>query len=151
MTGSTARGCAAGAAGITALNAVTYADMALRGRSAGTIPATPVATAGARTGHPVAAGATRDNRLSNLGALSGIAVGTSTGALVSLARGVGIRPPARGGLFAGAPALAAAGLPLACISDPRTWSARDRAADAIPRLCYGLTTYGVLSSWERRR
>ncbi|MEU3189777.1 hypothetical protein ABZ686_03845 [Streptomyces sp. NPDC006992] len=154
MMGSIARGCAAGAVGTTALNAVTYADMALRGRPASATPATPVDEIGAGIGHPVAAGATRDNRLSGLGALSGIPDGTSTGALGSLARGVGIRPPAWGrGPFAGALAMAAADLPLAClgISDPRTWSAaHDWAADAIPHLVYGLTTCGALSSWERR-
>jgi len=38
MTGSFARGLLAGAAGTTALTAVTYLDLALRGRPASTLP-----------------------------------------------------------------------------------------------------------------
>ncbi|WP_019356657.1 hypothetical protein [Streptomyces sp. AA1529] len=154
MMGSIARGCAAGAVGTTALDAVTCADMALRGRSAGTIPAALVDEIGATIGRPVAGDAGRDNRLSGLGALSGIPAGTPTGALGSPARGVGIRPPAwGGGLLAGAPAMAAADLPPAClgIGDPRTGSARDSAAEAIPHLIHGLTTCGVLDPRERGR
>ncbi|MFS8200296.1 hypothetical protein ACLVWQ_16605 [Streptomyces sp. CWNU-52B] len=158
MITSIVRGCAAGAAGTTALNAVTYADMALRGRPASSAPETVVDRIATRLGRPVPAPAThsgdRGNRLTGLGALSGIAVGTGTGAAVSLLHRAGVRPPVwLGGVLTGALAMALSDAPMAClgVSDPRTWSARDWAADAVPHLVHGLVTYGIVAAAEQRR
>ncbi len=148
------RGSAAGAAGTTVLNAVTYADMAWRGRPSSQAPAQVVDQIAQEAGHPVpGSGDTRDNRLSGLGALSGIAVGCGTGAAVSLLRRVGIRMPWwLGGAVTGALAMAATDLPMARlgVSDPTNWSAKDWASDAVPHLLYGLVTYGIVTASDRR-
>ncbi|MEU6281344.1 hypothetical protein [Streptomyces sp. NPDC047028] len=148
------RGSAAGAAGTTVLNAVTYADMAWRGRPSSQAPAQVVDQIAQEAGHPVpGSGGIRDNRLSGLGALSGIAVGCGTGAAVSLLRRVGIRMPWwLGGAVTAALAMAATDLPMARlgVSDPTSWSAKDWASDAVPHLLYGLVTYGIVTASDRR-
>ncbi|MGW4822428.1 hypothetical protein ACWEP4_26405 [Streptomyces sp. NPDC004227] len=154
MIGSIVRGGAAGAAGTTVLNAVTYADMAWRGRPAGEAPAQVVDEIARDLGHRApGTGGSRDNRLSGLGALAGIAVGCGTGAAVALARSAGVRMPWwLGGVVTGALAMAAADLPMARlgVSDPASWSAKDWASDVVPHLLYGLVTHGLLSAAEHR-
>jgi hypothetical protein len=152
MVHSIARGCAAGAAGTTALNAMTYADMALRGRPSSSAPETMVDKVTEKAGHPVPDSDGRDNRLSGLGALTGIAVGVGTGVAMSLAHRAGARLPVwLGGPVAGALAMALTDAPIAGlgVSDPRTWPATDWTADALPHLVYGLVTYGVIASADR--
>lgn len=155
MMRSIARGCAAGAVGTTALKVVTYGDMALRGRPPSTIPEQVVDELSARLGHPVGGpGEERDNRLSGLGALCGIAVGCGVGSAVSLARRVGVRMPVwLGGALTGAFAMVVTGLPIARlqISDPRSWSTEDWLSDAIPHVAYGMVTYGVIASGDKPR
>lgn len=150
MIQSIVRGGVAGAAGTTVLNAVTYADMALRGRPSSQVPAQVMDTLAQEAGHPVPGeGETRDNRLSGLGALSGIAVGCCTGVAVSLLRQAGVRLPWwLGGLATGALAMAATDIPMARlgVSDPTTWSAKDWGADVVPHLVYGMTTYGIVTA-----
>ncbi|MGJ5749101.1 hypothetical protein FB563_6677 [Streptomyces puniciscabiei] len=144
-----ARGSAAGAAGTTALNAVTYLDMAVRARPSSGTPEAVVEKVTTKVGHPVRGGEGRDNRLSGLGALSGIAVGVGTGAVVALLHRAGLRPHAwLGALLTGALAMTLADAPIAGlgISDPRTWSSADWASDAVPHLAYGLVTYRVVAS-----
>ncbi|MCF0087708.1 MULTISPECIES: hypothetical protein [unclassified Streptomyces] len=149
-----ARGCAAGAAGTTALNAVTYADMALRGRPTSSVPEDVVDRITAHTGHPVpGTGDLRENRLTGLGALSGIAVGVAAGATVALVHRAGVRVPLwLGGPVTGALAMAASDLPIARtgVSDPRTWSAKDWLSDIVPHVVYGLVTYGVVAGADHR-
>ncbi|MDQ0815127.1 hypothetical protein QFZ63_006841 [Streptomyces sp. B3I7] len=149
-----ARGCAAGAAGTTALNAVTYADMALRGRPTSSAPQDVVDRITTDTGHPVpGTGDLRENRLSGLGALSGIAVGVVAGAAVALVHRAGARVPVRlGGPVTGALVMAATDLPIARtgVSDPRTWSATDWLSDVVPHVVYGLVTYGIVSATDHR-
>lgn len=53
MIKSLVRGGAAGAAGTTVLNAVAYADMALRGRPSSEAPAQVVEKIAEDVGHPV--------------------------------------------------------------------------------------------------
>jgi hypothetical protein len=154
MVHSIARGCAAGAAGATALNAMTYADMALRGRSPSSAPESVVDRATEKAGHPVPDSDGRDNRLTGLGALSGIAVGVGTGVAVSLIHRAGVRAPLwLGGSVTGALAMVLTDAPIAGlgVSDPRTWSAADWTADALPHLVYGLVTYGMIASGDRHR
>ncbi|KUN88267.1 hypothetical protein AQJ66_07925 [Streptomyces bungoensis] len=149
MFRSIVRGCAAGAAGTTALNAVSYADMALRGRSPSSAPEDVVDKVTTAVGHRVPDSEERGNRLSGLGALSGITVGVATGAAVALLHRAGLRPPVwLGGLLTGAMAMAASDAPMAGlgVSDPRTWSAADWTADVIPHVAYGLVTYGAVAA-----
>ncbi|WP_030603983.1 hypothetical protein [Streptomyces achromogenes] len=149
MMRSVVRGCAAGAVGTTVLNAVTFADIALRGRPSSQAPAQTVDKIAGGVGCPVpGAGEVRENRLSGLGGLSsGIAGGVGTGVVVSLARHAGLRPPWwLGGLATGALAMTATDLPMARlgVSDPAGWSVTDWVSDAVPHLLYGLATYGAL-------
>lgn len=155
MMRSVVRGGVAGAAGTTVLNTITYTDMAWRGRPPSEAPAQVVDRIAHAVGHPVpGTGDSRDNRLSGLGALSGIAIGCGTGMAVSLVRRAGIRLPWwLGGALTGALAMAAADIPMARlrVSDPTTWSAGDWASDAVPHLVYGLVTYAIVSAAERGR
>lgn len=155
MFQSIVRGGAAGAAGTTVLNAVTYADMAWRGRPASEAPAQVVDRLSREIGRPVpGSDGGRENRLSGLGALSGIAVGCGTGAAVALLRRAGVELPWwLGGVLTGALAMAATDLPMARlgVSDPTSWSARDWASDAVPHLLYGLVTYGAVAAADRGR
>ena len=146
----TIAGMAAGLAGTTALNAVTYLDMALRGRSSSSAPQDVVEKLADKIGVPIPGDAdTRTNRLQGLGPLSGLVAGVGTGALLGLLRGVGLRPPSVvTALIAGLTAMAGADGPIAAlgISDPRTWTAQDWAADVVPHLVYGTVTARVLDA-----
>ena len=142
------RGAAAGAAGTTALNAVTYLDMALRGRPASDAPEQVVQRLAGTAGVELPGGRKqRANRLAGLGPLAGIATGIGVGALAGVLRSAGVRlPTAVGGPLLGAAAMAASDVPLAVlgVSDPRTWSAVDWVSDAVPHLVYGVTTHATL-------
>lgn len=152
MVSGILRGAAAGAAGVTALDAVTYIDMAGRARSASDTPQRTVATLARRIGHPVEGDSdTRANRLAGLGALSGIVTGVGVGAAFGLLRGVGLRPPIwAGSLLVGAVAMIAANGPMAGlrVTDPRTWSMADWVADIVPHMAYGFTTYTALVTMD---
>ncbi|MFG3093394.1 hypothetical protein [Streptomyces sp. NPDC048202] len=154
MIRSILRGAAAGAAGTTALDAATYADMALRGRGASDVPAQAADKLAEDVGlHVGGTGDTRENRLSGLGALSGIGVGVGVGVVVSLAHRVGVRLPWwAGSLVTGVLAMAAtdASMTKLGVTDPRTWSAKDWVSDVVPHLVYGAVTYGVVAGDCRR-
>ncbi|MFJ3659607.1 hypothetical protein ACWEIK_13375 [Streptomyces sp. NPDC004673] len=154
MIRSILRGAAAGAAGTTALDAATYADMALRGRGASDVPAQAADKLAEDVGlHVGGTGDTRENRLSGLGALSGIGVGVATGVVVSLAHRVGVRLPWwAGSLVTGVLAMAAtdASMTRLGVTDPRTWSAKDWVSDLVPHLVFGAVTYGVVAGDCRR-
>jgi hypothetical protein len=138
-------GALAGAAGTTALNAVTYLDMALRGRGSSSTPEKSVEKA-AHAVHVDIPGEseTRENRLSGLGALSGMATGVSVGAVYGLlGAATGHTPSLAGGaLVAGGGAMVGANLPmtLSGLTDPRSWSASDWLSDLLPHAAYGLVT-----------
>src|SRR5919206_3917713 len=90
------RGAAAGAAGTTALNAVTYLDMAVRGRGSSSTPEQTVETLAEKAHVPIPGeGETRQNRLQGLGPLTGLVAGVGVGVLTGLARAAGFRsaPP----------------------------------------------------------
>src|SRR3954452_13591207 len=115
-------GAAAGAAGTTALNAVTYLDMAWRGRAASSTPEEPVEKLAHTAGVEVPGDdETRRNRLAGLGPLTGIATGVGVGVLAGL-----LAPrmplPALAGTVATA-AMAGANGPMTAlhITDPRSW------------------------------
>ncbi|NNG85285.1 hypothetical protein HLB32_10230 [Streptomyces cacaoi] len=140
-------GAAAGAAGTTALNAVTYLDMVARGRGGSSAPQQLVEQLSDRTGVPVPGeGETRENRTTGvsavLGMLTGVGVGTLYGAARALGRGPG---PPLAGLATGMAAMAASDVPLAAlrVSDPRTWRPADWLADLVPHLTYGAVTAAV--------
>ena len=144
LLGRLGAGIAAGAAGTTALNAVTYLDMALRGRPASSVPERGVDALAERAGLTVPGeGEAREARRTGLGALLGLLTGVGIGAVYGLARPLapGIPWPAAG-IAAGLGAMAAtdAGSARLGTTDPRDWSAADWAADIVPHVAYGLGT-----------
>jgi hypothetical protein len=149
------KGAAAGAAGATALNATTYADMALRGRPASTVPQQAVEAVAARSGRAVPGEDwQRPNRVAGLGSLAGIGTGVGVGIAAGLLGPVLNRLPWKvSALLIGAGATAATTVPLKRlkVTDPAAWSAKDWAADAVPHLAYGAVTTGVLRRMGRPR
>ncbi|MDX6230227.1 MAG: hypothetical protein QOI76_3617 [Frankiales bacterium] len=148
MLKTVARGLVAGAAGVTALNWVTYLDMATRGRPASDTPAKLVEQSLRRLDLPTP----DQTRLGALGALAGIKVGLLVGAGAALGRGAGLRLPAPLAVaITGGAAMAASDVPIAAlgVSDPRQWSAADWLGDVVPHLAYGAVTHVVLTAFER--
>jgi len=154
VAGSVRRGLIAGAVGTTVLNAVTYLDMAVRGRPSSEMPARTVTTGLDLLDVDVPGhGAERQSRETGFGALAGITAGIGVGVASSLARAAGLRlSPVLGPALTGAAAIAVADLPAAAlgVTDLTEWSAEDWAADAVPHLAYGLATHQTLRAMERR-
>ncbi len=147
------RGAAAGAAGTTALNAVTYLDMAVRGRGSSSTPERTVEALAGRAHVPIPGqGETRENRLQGLGPLTGLAAGVGVGVLAGLARAAGFRPrlPA-GTALTTAVVLVAANGPMTVlgITDPRAWSATDWASDLVPHVAYAAVATATLDAMSR--
>jgi hypothetical protein len=144
------KGMLAGAAGTTALNAATYLDMAVRARPASEIPQQTIETLADRMGHPVPGqGEEKQNRLTGLGALGGIATGVGMGALA------GVLGPLLRRLPVGLPTLSFGALVMAAtdtsmvklgLTDPSSWSAADWLSDALPHLAYGIAAEAILRS-----
>ena len=141
-------GAAAGAAGTTALNALTYVDMAARGRPASSTPETTVEKLSEVAHVPIPGNEeTRENRVSGLGPLTGQLAGVGIGAALGLSRAAGWRPG-----FGVSTAVATVGamvgtsgpMTLLGITDPRTWPARSWVVDIVPHLAYGAVTAAVL-------
>jgi hypothetical protein len=145
-------GLAAGAAGTTGLNAVTYLDMSLRARPASQAPEQAVDDLAKKSGHPVPGdGDERQNRLSGLGALTGIATGVAIGGAVGLLRRpLGRLPGPLAALLVGLGAMAATDVPMGALklTDPKTWSSADWLSDLIPHLVYGAVTYLTLAATD---
>lgn len=150
-------GAAAGAAGTSALNVVTYGDMLLRGRPESSVPA-EVAGELAHDAHiPLSkAGATdkAQHRQSGLGALMGYAVGLGLGALYG-AFGRRLKWPVRllVGSGIGLAAMVASDAPGIVLkkTNLRTWGVTSWIADLVPHLVYGLVTAQTFDSLMERR
>ncbi|MBB3677706.1 hypothetical protein [Modestobacter versicolor] len=147
------RGAAAGAAGTTALNAVTYLDMAGRGRASSSTPEQTVeALAGKAHVQIPGDGETRQNRVQGLGPLTGIAAGLGIGVLAGLARAAGFRTsPLVGTALTTAGVLVGTNGPMTAlgITDPRTWSATDWVSDVVPHLAYAAVVRTTLDAFDR--
>jgi hypothetical protein len=138
------RGAAAGAAGTTALNAVTYLDMAVRGRPASSTPEDSVEKLVHSAGLEVPGDdESRRNRLAGLGPLTGIAAGVGVGVLAGLLA-PRLSLPVLAGTVATA-AVAGANGPMTAlgITDPRSWDAASWISDVVPHLAYGIVTAAV--------
>jgi hypothetical protein len=156
-------GAAAGAAGTTALNIVTYLDMAVRGRPASGTPERSIERVAGVLGVEVPGepgdDGTRANRLSGLGALggllTGVAVGAGYGGMDGVLTRIGV-PDGVGGrggpLVAGAVAMLLANGQLVAmgVTDPRRWSATDWLSDVVPHLAYGWVTARVYAAAHDR-
>jgi hypothetical protein len=152
LIGGFLRGALAGAAGSTALNAVTYVDMAVRARPASGTPEQLVKKASDAADIDIPGTATQQqNRVQGLGPLIGIAVGTGVGALAGTVHHLLLRSGRRlpflvGAVLVGAGAMASSDIPLKLsgVSDPKTWTPQDWLSDALPHLAYGLVTEAVI-------
>jgi hypothetical protein len=146
-------GVAAGAAGTTALNAVTYLDMTVRARPASTTPDETVRRVQELTGTDLGDADAAARRRSALGALLGIAAGLATGAAYGLVRPRVRRVPvAVLGVGAGLAANVGTTGPMAAlgVTDPRTWPAGSWLSDLVPHLAYGLATAASFEAFRRR-
>ena len=147
------RGAAAGAAGTTALNAVTYLDMAVRGRGASSTPELTVEKLAEKAHLPIPGeGEVRENRVQGLGPLTGLAAGVGVGGLVGLARAAGFRSSSAAGtaLTTLVVLLAANGpMTLLGITDPRSWSVTDWLSDLVPHLAYGAVVTATMDAFDR--
>lgn len=145
-----ALGAAAGAAGVTALNAVTYLDMALRARPASSTPEESVRKLSETAGITVPGNDDqRKNRIAGLGPLLGIGSGVMAGVALGVARWLGLRAnPVVGTLVATSVALVAGNAPMTLlkVSDPRKWSASAWISDLVPHLAFGVIASAVLRS-----
>lgn len=150
MTGSFTRGLAAGAAGTTVLNAVTYLDMAVRGRAASSTPERTIDALADTAGTTVpGTRAEKGNRRTALAALSGIGNGVGVGVLASLAHAAGVRlpgPVAAVAVGGAAMALTDGTTTALGVSDPRDWSGTDWVSDALPHLAYGAAVHAVVEA-----
>jgi hypothetical protein len=148
MTRTLLAGLAAGAAGTTALNLVSYLDMLVRARPASTTPEETVRRAEGVLHLSLAAdepGEAAANRRTALGAVLGCGAGLATGVAYGLVRPRLGRVPLVA-LCAGAGLAANIGttapMVLLGVTDPRTWSASSWLADFLPHLAYGLAVAG---------
>jgi hypothetical protein len=147
------RGAAAGAAGTTALNAVTYLDMVVRGRGTSSTPEDTVEKLAATVHLPIPGeGDTRQNRVQGLGPLLGLAAGIGVGVLGGLARASGYRSAKPvGTALTTLVVLVAANGPMTAlgITDPRTWSTTDWISDLVPHLAYGVVVKTTMDAFDR--
>ncbi|MCA1711346.1 MAG: hypothetical protein LC789_06795 [Actinobacteria bacterium] len=146
-------GAAAGAAGTTALNAVTYLDMALRGRPSSNTPEQTVEALSELLHLPVPGqGEARQNRIAGLGPITGLAAGVGIGSALGLSRAAGWRPRlAAASTAATVGALLGTNGPMTVlgVTDPRTWPVSSWLADIVPHVAYGVVTAAVLERLTR--
>ncbi len=144
-------GLLAATAGTIALDAVSYADMLLRGRPASELPTEVVKKLAPLVGWTdiLADDEATANKRSALGALLGYANGMAAGAVYGA-----IRPafrwvpwPIAGLILGGATLVTSEGLATQLgATDWSTWSAGEWIADIIPRSIYGLTVAAVIEA-----
>jgi hypothetical protein len=146
-------GAAAGAAGTTALNGVTYIDMAVRGRPSSSTPEKTVETLSEKTHVPIPGEDEKEeNRVSGLGPLSGLLAGVGTGALLGIVRATGWRPGIAVSTAAatlGAMVGTTGPMTLLGVTDPRTWPTKSWVVDIVPHVAYGAVTAAVLDRLDR--
>jgi len=151
-------GLAAGAAGTIALNIAAYLDMLVRGRPASQLPAKVAGRLADEIGLPLDFdlepadsddddGARESERLASrqeaIGALLGYASGLQIGVLYAMVRLVLPRPPTwLAGAALGSLAMAASDYPAMSLglTDPKSWSGADWAADVVPHMAFGIVT-----------
>jgi len=147
------RGAAAGAAGTSALNAVTYLDMVGRGRGTSSTPEQTVEALAGKV-HVQIPGdeETRSNRVQGLGPLTGLVAGIGVGVLAGLARAAGFRtPPLVGTALTTVGVLVASNGPMTVlgVTDPRTWSTTDWVSDVVPHLAYAAVVRTTMDAFDR--
>src|SRR2546430_16499213 len=129
------RGLIAGAAGTTALDAVSYLDMVVPGRPASTTPQRRAQRLAELMHVDLGKGEQGDNHASGLGALLGYATGAGVGMAYCLFTGGRGRWPLSAVVLSGL-ALVASNTPMTLlgVTDPREWMVTDWVADVVPHL-----------------
>ena len=152
VVGWALRGAAAGAAGTTALNAVTYLDMTVRGRPTSSTPEQTVEKLAEKAHVPIPGdGDKRQNRIQGLGPITGLVAGVGAGVVVGLVRAAGYRSqPLIGTVLTTLVVLVGTNGPMTVlgITDPRTWSAVDWASDIVPHLAYGAVVKTTMDAFD---
>lgn len=145
-------GMAAGAAGTTALDAVTYLDMALRGRPPSTMPEESVERISKATHIPLGDERAASNRKSGLAALLGIATGVGVCTAYAATLGRSRRNMAADAALLGLGAMAVSNAPMTAfgLTDPRQWKPADWVADVLPHAAFGLAAAGTLAAIRDR-
>src|ERR687894_1086510 len=153
VVGWALRGAAAGAAGTTALNAVTYLDMTVRGRPTSSTPEQTVEKLAEQAHVPIPGdGDKRQNRIQGLGPITGLVAGVGAGVVVGRVRAAGYRSqPLIGTVLTTLVVLVGTNGPMTVlgITDPRTWSAVDWASDIVPHLAYGAVVKTTMDAFDR--
>jgi hypothetical protein len=148
-----ASGLTAGAAGVTALNFVSYVDMLSRGRPSSDMPAQVVDKVAGEAGVTIPGNHEgRTARRTALGALSGMATGTAVAVAASLVRRYALRlPQPIEALADGALAMALTDGPAARlgVTDPAQWAPQAWISDIAPHLAFGMATSAVLRRLDR--
>lgn len=152
MCARVARGAVAGAVGTLALDTTTYLDMALRKRPASATPARTAELLASRLRLRLPEDpAPRDARLTGMGAALGTAAGVSSGVVLALLREGGRTPgwvTSTGAAWVLAMLVGNGPMTLLGVTDPRTWSATDWAADVVPHLAYAAAATATLRAFE---
>lgn len=147
------RGAAAGAAGTTALNAVTYLDMVVRGRGSSSTPEQTVEKLAEKMHVPIPGDEeTRQNRVQGLGPITGLVAGVGVGVLGGLARASGLlsaKPVGTALTSLGAMVAGNGPMTVLGITDPRTWSASSWLSDVVPHLAYGVVVKNTIDAFDR--
>lgn len=137
----------AGAVGSTALNAVSYLDMALRARPASSTPEESARRLAQVTGVDLGPEDRAANRRSGLGPLLGYGVGVGGAVAVVLAARRPLPLAVATVLLGGTVmALSDGSMTALGITDPRRWSRADWLADVVPHLAYGVA---AALTWHR--
>jgi hypothetical protein len=148
------RGAAAGAAATTALNAVTYLDMVVRGRSTSSTPEQTVEKLAAKAHLDIPGDEEhRQNRVQGLGPLTGLVIGIGVGVLTGLIRAAGFRSSKPVGIAlttAGALVVGNGPMTVLGVTDPRTWSRTDWLSDVVPHLAYGAVLKTTMDAFDMR-
>lgn len=140
-------GLVAGAAGTSALNAVTYLDMAVRARPASSTPEQSVERLASAAGVDLGEGDAAENRKAGLGPLLGYGTGLGAGLAYGLLAPRRLPWPAAAlALTALAMAGSSAPMTLLGLTDPRQWTASDWASDLVPHAAYGAVAAAVLTA-----
>ncbi|WP_433475631.1 hypothetical protein ACQPZP_00515 [Spirillospora sp. CA-142024] len=142
------RGLAAGAAGTTALNLVTYMDMAVRGRPPSSTPERSVERLAGVVGVDLGEGERAENRKAGLGPVLGFGTGLGAGLLYGLLAGRRRVPRPVGAVVLMGLAMLGSSAPMTVLglTDPREWTASEWAADVVPHLAYGAVAAGVYNA-----
>lgn len=143
-------GMIAGAAGATALNAVSHIDQAVRGRPASDAPkrtAAALADVAGASDVDVANDDTTANRLEGIGSLAGLGVGVGIGALAGVLRIYWVKvPKPLAPVLVGLAAMAVSDGTMAAlgVAEPKKWTPGSVVEDAVPHIAYGMVTTAAL-------